>query len=343
VHPVREPSPEIHKVEGDTTRHPSVEDGRFSIPVDDFEKRFRLSEEQQQQEFLQEDEHRNLRFSEAEAARDEAETKRMHSFEQREGNRDQRFGAMMSVHQYDFEGSEASRGWKEDRRTQEFQVAEEERTQSFDQTLFLIQKQYYVLDALEVDALQSMRQRIAKVSKVHWELFEQGRQQRYAAFSLSQERRELDLQVPALEIEQGTVLIWKKVPNLEPLRPGVGLFDDSTSTSSIISASSASASSACASSASASSASASSAGPPSSRYRRSPPTGFVSTAPSLLFNGASPSIEPSNAFSWPRSTQTSPPPSIWHSQPCCSRREFPSPWSEAARIREITSETRKDN
>lgn len=200
LRPVRMPNPQ-----GDVTQL-LFENDRFSVLIDGFEKRFRLIEEQRQQEFLQEDEQSNLRFSEAEAAKDEAELSRTHICGQREDNREQKFQAMMSLHRNEFEGSEVSRDWQEDWRTQESQVAEEGRTQSFNQTLVLIQKQYYALDALEDDALESMKRRITKVSKSYVELFEQGRRQRHTASSLSQKRRELELQVlefdPSLSVNK---------------------------------------------------------------------------------------------------------------------------------------------
>jgi hypothetical protein len=171
------------------------------ITVDVFESRFRVNQEQRQNEFLQEEEQRYRRFSEAETERNEAEAARNQTFEKREANRNQKFQAMMSMHQDDFEESETSRGWREDWRTQVSQAAEEDRIRSFEQTLLLIQKQYSALDVLEVDVMQSMQRKMEKLDKRHRSLFKRAKQQRAVAFSLAQTRRELELSVPTWKRE----------------------------------------------------------------------------------------------------------------------------------------------
>jgi hypothetical protein len=188
--PVRTPSAGLQIVEGvpDLTQ-PSLASDRFSASTDNLDDRFTLNEAQRQQEFLQGDEHRNSRFSDAEATKDGAETRRTHVFGQREHDRDQNFQVMLSIHWNSFHGLETSWGSAEFWRTQQSQAAEEDRTQSFGQTLNLIQKQYCALDTLEVDALQSMKRRITKGTKLHYGLCEQGCQQQDAAFSISQARR----------------------------------------------------------------------------------------------------------------------------------------------------------
>jgi hypothetical protein len=202
------PSPVTIKTENDAAQ--SIrQDDQFkpshtpSMSPDEFEERFKMNEEKRQQEFSQEEGQRDELFTQAEIARNEAESARTIIFEQRAANRDQMFQAVISMHRKSSQRWEAFRDRREEWRTQESQVAEKNRTQSFDQTLVSIREQYRVLEALEVDALASMKRRIAKVDALHQKLFEKGRQQRHITFSLSQARRELELQVPAQEFEDG--------------------------------------------------------------------------------------------------------------------------------------------
>jgi hypothetical protein len=171
------------------------------ITADVFESRVRFSNEQRQTEFMQEEEQRDISFSEAEFAREEAERARTTILERREANWDQAFQAMMSMHRDSFEGSEASRCWREEWRTQESDAAEEHRTQSFRQALALIEKQFQALNDLEADAVQRLNSKLVRLNQMHRTLFERARQQRSAAFSLSQARRELDLLIPSWKLE----------------------------------------------------------------------------------------------------------------------------------------------
>lgn len=187
-----------------------------SPAVDVFETRFIINQEQRQHVFLEEEEQRNKIFSEAEAARNEAEASRSNTFEQREVDLDEKFKTMMLMHRTSFEESELSRRSREDWRVQAFQVAEEDRTQTFRQTLLLIKKQYYTLDALEVDVMQSMKRKVEKMNVV---LFEQAKQQRNTAFSIAQVRRELELSVPPWKQEDdGEIVVDRQRRKSEFIR-----------------------------------------------------------------------------------------------------------------------------
>jgi hypothetical protein len=180
------------------SRHPPVISNSHAVDV--FENRFIINQEQRQHVFLEEEEQRSSIFSEAEAARNEAEASRSKTFEQREADLNEKFDVMMLMHQTSFEESELSRRSGEDWRVHAFQVAEEDRTQTFKQTLLLIKKQYYALDTLEVDVMQSMKSKVKKWEKMHRVLFDQAKQRRDTAFSIAQVRRELEL----------SVLAWKQ-------------------------------------------------------------------------------------------------------------------------------------
>jgi hypothetical protein len=172
-----------------------------SVTIDAFESRFKFNEAQRHTEFMQEEGQRHIRFLEAESGREEAERARTTALEQRETSRDQAFRDMKSMHQDIFEASEASRSWREEWRTQESETAEEHRTESFRQALALIEKQFYALNDLEADAVQCAKNKLERVNKMHRELFLRARQQRSAAFSLSQARRELELLIPSWKLD----------------------------------------------------------------------------------------------------------------------------------------------
>jgi hypothetical protein len=178
-----------------------------NLIADVFDSRFGFNEEQHQTEFMQEEGQRQIHFSEAESGREEAERARATALEQQETSRDQAYQAMMSMHQDSFEGSEASRGWKEEWRARESEEAEEHRIQSFRQALALIEKQFHALNDLEADAVQFMKSKSERLNKMNRALFERGRQQRSAAFSLSQARRELELLMPSWKVENDEEVI----------------------------------------------------------------------------------------------------------------------------------------
>jgi len=147
-----------------------------------------------EEEFRSEETHRDVRFNEAESARDFADSERSRLFLQHESTRSAEFAQVMVLRGQQFDTLEKSRnareGWRKDR----FEGGMERRSWLFKQAQTQQdEKMYSVLNFVEEEFVQAMKERIKKLVRTQQQLFEEARERRSVAFTRSQIQRETEL------------------------------------------------------------------------------------------------------------------------------------------------------
>jgi len=172
-----------HSQEGpSTTQHRDV-----------YESRFEANQERLQKEFLTEEEHRNLYFTQTEEKRDRAEEMRTEAFERHEQNRKRKSQIATTRRDKRFLRKELSRDSREEWRRQQFEEAEDLRSQLLKRSWLWDQKHFSAMNEMETAKWKGIQDRVEQVDERQRGSFEQAKERRSATFSQSQAHREKQL------------------------------------------------------------------------------------------------------------------------------------------------------
>jgi len=172
-----------HSQEGpSTTQHRDV-----------YESRFEANQERLQKEFLAEEEHRNLYFTQTEGKRDRAEEMRTEVFERHEQNRKRKSQIATTRRDKRFLRKEHSRDSREEWRRQQFEEAEDLRSQLLKRSWLWDQKHFSAMNEMETAKWKGIQDRVEQVDERQRGSFEQAKERRSATFSQSQAHREKQL------------------------------------------------------------------------------------------------------------------------------------------------------